>query len=133
MEDEHGAYQINPENFNGELFGGVVFPQDFDFLDPGQTVPELRYTLRFGYQFSNSLTELIYPIFQLSGPGNAWNNYADFVLFQNLIDLAYIEVATGERMLPRTIGELGAMKWVKSVDLEDSILPSSNCLSLLGR
>ena len=58
---------------------------------------------------------MIFPIFQLSGPGAAWINYADFVVFQNLIDLAYIEVVTGEKMLPQTIGELLTMKWVKAL------------------
>ena len=31
--------------------------------------------------------------------------YEDFIKFQNLIDLAYIEIATGERILPKSFSD----------------------------
>ena len=41
------------------------------------------------------------------------NVYSDFVKFQNLIDLAYIEIATNTSgLLPVEAADIGALKWV---------------------
>eukprot|EP00095_Tigriopus_kingsejongensis_P011912 maker-scaffold111_size354240-snap-gene-2.29 protein:Tk11912 transcript:maker-scaffold111_size354240-snap-gene-2.29-mRNA-1 annotation:"atp-binding cassette sub-family a member 3" len=118
---ENERYQANREAYNGELYGGVVFPGDFDYLEPSSEglpkVPDLDYKIRFGPEFSNKETKANFPIFQFSGPGLSGSLYEEIVKFQNLIDLAYIEIATGIPLLPLVPADVLALDFVPSEEI----------------
>ncbi|TRY70235.1 hypothetical protein TCAL_12705 [Tigriopus californicus] len=99
--------------YNGEFYGGVVFRPDFDYGPDGQ-VPDLHYTMRFEPEYSNLETNLVFPIFQLSGPGYAASSYDEIVKFQNLIDLAYMEIASKQPLLPNTTRDLCRLPFMPS-------------------
>ncbi len=74
---ENENFQQDREAYGGEMLGGVVFQRDFEYTSvssprqPGsRRVPDLDYTIRLSPEFTNLATELLFPVFQLSGPGN---------------------------------------------------------------
>lgn len=125
--------------YNGEFYGGVVFPPHFDY-GPDDHIPDLHYIMRFEPEYSNLETNLVFPIFQLSGPGYAGkgqlqtgfqilstklnstftftmlsfpaSTYDEIVKFQNLIDLAYMEIVTKQQLLPNTALDLLRLPFV---------------------
>jgi hypothetical protein len=42
----------------------------------------------------------------------AGQKYREFVKFQNLIDSAYIQIVTGEKLLPESLEDLMTLNWV---------------------
>ena len=63
-----GNYQNDAGSFDSEIYGGIIFPPDFDY-GPNSAVPNLSYTVRFGVEYTQTETNVLFPIFQLSGPG----------------------------------------------------------------
>ncbi len=47
----------------------------------------------------------------------AGQQYAEFVKFQNLIDLAYIQIVTEEKLLPETPDDLFNIAWVSVLSI----------------
>ncbi len=104
------------------MLGGIVFHQDFRYQaedggaappqERSERIPTLDYTIRLSPEFVNTDTELLFPVFQLSGPGYSGELYADFVKFQNLVDMAYVEIVTGEKVFPDDLVDWEAVKWV---------------------
>ena len=39
--------------------------------------------------------------------------YENFIQFQNLIDLAYIEILTGKKMLPTSVSDFANLEYVR--------------------
>ena len=66
---ENGLFQANPDNYNGEMYGGIIFPPDFQY-GPDGSVPDLDYVVRFGtLRFTSLAPGYLFPVFQTSGPG----------------------------------------------------------------
>ncbi len=79
IEEENQKYQANREAYQyGEMLGGVIFSEQFEYEDSFDfginnnnipKVPGLNYSLRLSPEFVNTNTDVLFPIFQLSGPG----------------------------------------------------------------
>lgn len=111
----NSQYQ-NDQEGEAVMFGGVVFPYDFDYRTDG-SIPSLDYTLRMGPTFTSVETELVFPWFQLPGPGYGPSMYQEFIKFQNLIDLAYIQLVTKETVLPESLAQILDVDYVSCVTL----------------
>lgn len=69
--EESNQYQTQREAWNGEYLGGVVFEPGFR-RGPDGSIPRLNYTVRLGPEFgafTELFTLLLFPTFQLPGPG----------------------------------------------------------------
>ena len=77
IEEASGLFQANPELFEEEMIGGVIFPNEFDYRDDMST-PSMKYSLRMNPRFASISTDLLFPVFQLSGPGFARNKVHHF-------------------------------------------------------
>ena len=112
--EESNQYQTQRGTWNGEFLGGVVFEPGFRMGGDG-SFPQLNYTIRLGPEFG-SFTELftllLFPAFQLPGPGFSGVFYEEFIKFQNMIDLAYIEILTGETLLPESVTDFENVEYV---------------------
>ncbi len=59
------------------MLGGVVFREFFDYEYRGNNgegglrriIPSMDYTMRLSPEFVNTDTDILFPVFQLSGPG----------------------------------------------------------------
>jgi hypothetical protein len=67
--DVYKAYEF--EEKDSELYGGIVFDEDFDYIAGTNEIPPLNYTIRFGRGQTSTETKFLFPFFQLSGPGNS--------------------------------------------------------------
>ena len=68
---EFASYEYNPDKTQN-FYGGIVFGPDFDYDSEGK-IPDLDYKIRFGNEHTSTETKYIFPMIQLSGPGNSGN------------------------------------------------------------
>ena len=67
--DVYAAYEFDEKE--SELYGGIIFGEDFDYIDGTKELPPLNYTIRFGSGQTSTETQFLFPFFQLSGPGSS--------------------------------------------------------------
>ena len=66
--DENARYQSNRDAYDGEMIGGIVFEPGFEYGFDSST-PDLDYTIRMSPEFVETGTNLLFPVFQTTGPG----------------------------------------------------------------
>ena len=99
VESEDQIESITNENsYNQDkskpvIFGGVVFNNLKEPLE------NLNYTLRLDTDYVQRLSNFLFLPYTFSGPQRHGDEYSSFCAFQTLIDLAYIELVTGEELL----------------------------------
>ncbi len=121
------------------IYGGIAFDPGFKYetdSDGAKTLPkELKYTVRMNQRWYGdpSNTEYMEFPWQLAGPGwgckfsikelklmslsviktfTVWG-YETFCAFQSVVDLAFIEMTSGQKMLPTNENETELINFVR--------------------
>ena len=92
------------------VFGGVIFEN----LEAGA---DLNYTLRLATEHVQRLSNFLFMPYSFSGPQRNGEEYAMFCSLQTLIDLAFIQISTGETLLldsnaSSPLAFISQLKWV---------------------
>ena len=111
-EDDYYDYNVT------RVLAGIVFDENFDYGENDQ-VPDLNYKIRM--KNVQEMTNILYPLIPLSGPGNHEYKYTKFTWIQTLIDFSYIEILTGEKLLPKNEEDFEDLRYVS---FENSTLKS---------
>ena len=95
------------------VFGGVIF----ESLGSKEPLTDLNYTLRLGTEHVQRLSNFLFMPYSFSGPQRNGEEYSMFCSLQTLIDLAFIQISTGEQLLISDITSsplslLSQLKWV---------------------
>ena len=85
---------------------------------------DLNYTLRLGTEHVQRLSNFLFMPYSFSGPQRNGEEYSMFCSLQTLIDLAFIQISTGEQLLISDITSsplalLSQLKWVSLSYLVD--------------
>jgi hypothetical protein len=67
--DRYKGSEFDDEDL--EIYGGIIFDEDFDYINGTNEIPALNYTIRFGSGQTSTETRFLFPFFQLSGPGES--------------------------------------------------------------
>ena len=102
------------------VFGGVIFEN----LGSKEPLTDLNYTLRLGTEHVQRLSNFLFMPYSFSGPQRNGEEYSMFCSLQTLIDLAFIQISTGEQLLISDITSsplalLSQLKWVSLSYLVD--------------
>lgn len=95
------------------VFGGVIF----ESLRSGEPPTDLNYTLRLGTEYVQRLSNFLFMPYTFSGPQRNGEEYSMFCSLQTLIDLAFIQITTGETLLldnttSSPFAYISQLKWV---------------------
>ena len=95
------------------VFGGVIFQN----MQDETALTNINYTLRLRTEFVQRLSNFLFMPYTFSGPQRWGDEYNVFCSLQTLIDLSYMELVTGEKLLIREASNpadlLRDLKWVK--------------------
>lgn len=95
------------------VFGGVIFQN----MQDETALTNINYTLRLRTEFVQRLSNFLFMPYTFSGPQRWGDEYNLFCSLQTLIDLSYMELVTGEKLLIREASNpadlLRDLKWVK--------------------
>lgn len=95
------------------VFGGVIFEN----LGSGGPLVDLNYTLRLSTEHVQRLSNFLFMPYSFSGPQRNGEEYNMFCSLQTLIDLAFIQITTGETLLldnttSSPLAFISQLKWV---------------------
>ena len=95
------------------VFGGVIFQN----MQDETALTNINYTLRLRTEFVQRLSNFLFMPYTFSGPQRWGDEYNLFCSLQTLIDLSYMELVTGEKLLIREASNpadlLRDLNWVK--------------------
>ena len=103
------------------VFGGVIFQN----MQDETALTNINYTLRLRTEFVQRLSNFLFMPYTFSGPQRWGDEYNLFCSLQTLIDLSYMELVTGEKLLIREASNpadlLRDLKWVKLLIISVSV------------
>ena len=104
------------------VFGGVIFEN----LQAGEPLKDLNYTLRLSTEYVQRLSNFLFMPYSFSGPQRNGEDYSMFCSLQTLIDLAFIQIATGETLLLGNITSSSPLAFISKIKWV-SIWPLVGC------